>query len=130
MKKLTILIISSTLLSFTSVADAQKPDPVADAKKICHYQAVKKSDYNPEKKASLAIQLPRVPVLAPPWALRFVPSRTRVYLKAQLSVLLPGRQLVVKNNKDKKQVVLGEANYKTEYDNCVRSRGLVPENVR
>ena len=130
MKKFTTLIISSILLSFASVADAQKPDPVADAKKICHYQAVEKSGYDPEKSKSGNTVAKGAGVgAAGGTAVRAIQGKS-LLKGAAIGAAAGAAAGGVKKNQDKKQAVLGEANYKTEYDNCLRSRGLVPENVR
>jgi hypothetical protein len=102
MKLVSALIISSVIFSLSSYTLANANDPIADSKKLCHHQAVEKS----------AIQ-------------------GKSLLKgAAIGAAVGAAAGGAKKNKDKKQAVLGEANYKTEYDNCLRSRGLVPENVR
>lgn len=96
MKLISILILSSTFLSLPTLTLANQNDPVADARKICHYQAVEKSGYDP-KKAS---------------------SSNTVAKGAGVGAAGGG----LKKNRAKKQAVLGESNYKTEYDSCLRSR--------
>jgi len=130
MKTLTSLFISSALLSLSSASFAISPDPVADAKKICHHQAVEKSGYNPEKSNSGNTTAKGAGVgAAGGTAVRAIQGKS-LLKGAAIGAAAGAAAGGVKKNQDKKKAVLGEANYKTEYDSCLRSRGLVPENVR
>ena len=130
MKTLTTLLITSGLISFTSIATAQKPDPIADSKTICHHQAVEKSGFNPNQATSGNTVAKGAGVGAAGGAgVRAIQGKS-LLKGAAIGAGIGAAAGGVKNNRDKKQAVLDEANYKTEYDNCLRSRGLVPENVR
>ena len=130
MKTLTTLAITSILIIFSSIAVAQKPDPIADSKTICHHQAVEKSGFNPNQSTSGNTVAKGAGVGAAGGAgVRAIQGKS--LLKGAVIGAAAGAAAGgVKNNRDKKQAVLDEANYKSEYDNCLRSRGLVPENVR
>lgn len=130
MKTLTSLIISTSLLSFSTASIANKADPVADAKKICHHQAVEKSGFNPEQaKTGNATAKGAGVGAAGGTAVRAIQGKS-LLKGAAIGAAAGAAAGGVKKNKAKKQAVLGEADYKTEYDSCLRSRGLVPENVR
>ena len=136
MRNLNSIFIHSIYLSMASVSiafatePAMKADPVADAKKICHYQAVEKSGYDPDKANSgKTVAKGAGAGAAGGTAVRAIQGKS--LLKGAAVGAAAGAAVGgVKKNKDKKQAVAGEANYKTEYDSCLRSRGLVPENVR
>jgi hypothetical protein len=130
MKTLTTLLITSSMISFNCVAEAQKPDPVADSKTICHHQAVEKSGYNPKQTNSGNTTAKGAGAgAAGGTAVRAIQGKS--LLKGAAIGAAAGAAVGgAKKNKAKKQAVLGEANYKTEYDSCLKSRGLVPENVR
>ena len=130
MKILTTLLITSSLLSFNSVAVAQNTDPIADSKKICHHQAAEKSGYNPESAKSGNTTAKGAGAGAAGGATVRAIQGKSLLKGAAIGAAAGAAAGGVKKNKDKKQAVVGEANYKTEYDNCLRSRGLVPENVR
>ena len=130
MKTLTTLILSASLISFSAVSNANKPDPVADSKKICHHQAVEKSGFNPDQaKTSNAAAKGAGAGAAGGATVRAIQGKS-LLKGAAIGAAVGGAAGGVKKNKAKKQAVLDEANYKTEYDSCLRSRGLVPENVR
>lgn len=130
MKTISTLIISTTLLSLSSVSIAMSPDPVSDAKKICHHQAVEKSGYDPQKSKPSNTTAKGAGVgAAGGTAVRAIQGKSLLKgaaIGAAAGAVAGG----LKNNQDKKKAVLGEANYKTEYDNCLLSRGFVPENVQ
>ena len=130
MKKSTTLIISASLLAFSSVTSAQNADPVADAKTICHHQAVEKSGYDPKKSSSGSTVAKGTGVGAAGGATVRAIQGKSLLKGAAIGAAAGAAAGGVKKNQDKKKAVVGDANYKTEYDNCLRSRGLVPENVR
>ncbi len=130
MKFTPALIISSVLFSLGSYTLATANDPVADSKKLCHYQAVEKSGFDPQKTKSGNTTAKGAGVgAAGGTAVRAIQGKS-LLKGAAIGAAAGAAAGGVKKNKAKKQAVLGEANYKTEYDNCLRSRGLVPENVR
>ena len=123
------LPIASSTLALASDT-AIKADPVADAQKICHYQAVENSGYDPEKANSgKTVAKGAGAGAAGGTAVRAIQGKS-LLKGAAVGAAAGAAAGGVKKNRDKKQAVVGEANYKTEYDNCLRSRGLVPENVR
>ena len=130
MKNSTTLFISAILLAFTSAATAQSSDPVADSKKICHHQAVEKSGYDPKNPNSGNTVAKGTGVGAAGGATVRAIQGKSLLKGAAIGAAAGAAAGGVKKNQDKKKAVLGEANYKTEYDNCLRSRGLVPENIR
>ena len=130
MKNSITLIISASLIAFTAAATAQKTDPVADSKKICHHQAVEKSGYDPQKSKSGSTVAKGTGVGAAGGATVRAIQGKSLLKGAAIGAAAGAAAGGVKKNQDKKKAVTGEANYKTEYDNCLRSRGLVPENVR
>jgi hypothetical protein len=130
MKTLTTLILSTSLISFSTVSIANKPDPVADSKKICHHQAAEKSGFNPEQAKSGNTTAKGAGVGAAGGATVRAIQGKSLLKGAAIGAAAGAAAGGAKKNKAKKEAVLGEANYKTEYDNCLRSRGLVPENVR
>ncbi|GBE08995.1 MAG TPA: hypothetical protein ENG90_07110 [Gammaproteobacteria bacterium] len=130
MKLISILILSSTFLSLPTLTSANQNDPVADARKICHYQAVEKSGYNPEKsKSSNTVAKGAGAGAAGGTAVRAIQGKS-LLKGAAIGAAVGAAGGGLKKNQDKKKAVLGESNYKTEYDSCLRSRGLNPENVR
>ena len=126
MKKFTTLLIASSLLSFTSIATAQKPDPLADSKTICHNQAVEKSGYNTQQAKSGNTVAKGAGVGAAGGAgVRAIQGK--ILLKgAAIGAAAGAAAGGFKKNQDKKKAAISEANYKSEYDNCLRSRDLVP----
>jgi len=130
MKLVPALIISSVIFSLSSYTLANANDPIADSKKLCHHQAVEKSGYDPEKaQGSNTVAKGAGAGAAGGTAVRAIQGKS--LLKGAAIGAAAGAAVGgAKKNKTKKQAVLGEANYKTEYDSCLRSRGLVPENVR
>lgn len=130
MKLISILILSSTFLSLPTLTLANQNDPVADARKICHYQAVEKSGYDPKKASSSNTVAKGAGVgAAGGVAVRALQGKS-LLRGAAIGAGVGAAGGGLKKNRAKKQAVLGESNYKTEYDSCLRSRGLVPENVR
>lgn len=130
MKTLTILLTTFNLLCLTSTATAQKPDPIADSKTICHHQAVEKSGFNPEQsKSGNTVAKGAGAGAAGGATVRAIQGKS-LLKGAAIGAAAGAGAGGLKKNQDKKKAVVGEANYKTEYDNCLRSRGLVPENVR
>jgi len=130
MKLRPALIICTVIFSLSSYTLANANDPIADSKKLCHHQAVEKSGYDPEKaQGSNTVAKGAGVGAAGGTAVRAIQGKS--LLKGAAIGAAAGAAVGgAKKNKTKKQAVLGEANYKTEYDNCLRSRGLVPENVR
>jgi len=130
MKLIPALILSSVLFSLNSLTAAYATDPVADAKKLCHYQAVEKSGYDPKKaKSSNTVAKGAGVGAAGGTAVRAIQGKS-LLKGAAIGAAAGAAGGGLKKNKAKKQAVLGESNYKTEYDSCLRSRGLVPENVK
>jgi len=130
MKLIPTLIISSVIFSLSSYNLATANDPVADSKKLCHHQAVEKSGFDPQKtKSGNTTAKGAGAGAAGGTAVRAIQGKS-LLKGAAIGAAVGAAAGGAKKNKDKKQAVLGEANYKTEYDNCLRSRGLVPENVR
>ena len=126
----TTLVLSSGVLLYSSISIAAKTDPVADAKKICHYQAAEKSGFDPNKqKAGNSTAKKTGAGAAAGTAVRAVQGKS--LLKGAAIGAAAGAAVGgVKKNKSKKQAVLNESHYNSEYENCLRSRGLVPENIR
>ncbi|MGB5223883.1 MAG: glycine zipper domain-containing protein [Arenicellales bacterium] len=130
MKNTTTLIISISLFALSSAATAQTNDPIADSKKICHHQAAEKSGYDPTKSKSGSTVAKGTGVGAAGGATVRAIQGKSLLKGAAIGAAAGAAAGGLKKNQDKKSAVTGEANYKTEYDNCLRSRGLVPENVR
>jgi hypothetical protein len=134
MKNLTTLtmtsIISAALIGISSVANAQTTDPIADSKTICHHQAVEKSGYDPQKSKSGSTVAKGTGVGAAGGATVRAIQGKSLLKGAAVGAAAGAAAGGLKKNQDKKKAVTGEANYKTEYDNCLRARGLVPENIR
>lgn len=130
MKPLTTLLITSSLLSISFVTAAQNTDPIADAKTICHHQAAEKSGYNPQQAKSGNTTAKGAGVGAAGGATVRAIQGKSLLKGAAIGAAAGAAAGGLKKNKDKKQAVLDEANYKSEYDNCLRNRGFVPENVR
>jgi hypothetical protein len=130
MKLIPALIISTVVFSLSSYTLANANDPIADSKKLCHHQAVEKSGFDPQKaKSGNTTAKGAGAGAAGGTAVRAIQGKS--LLKGAAIGAAAGAAVGgAKKNKTKKQAVLGEANYKTEYDNCLRGRGLVPENVR
>ncbi|MFW2438512.1 MAG: hypothetical protein ACN4GR_03985 [Arenicellales bacterium] len=130
MKLLPPLIISTVIISLSLHTLANANDPIADSKKLCHHQAVEKSGYDPEKaQGSNTVAKGAGAGAAGGTAVRAIQGKS--LLKGAAIGAAAGAAVGgAKKNKTKKQAVLGDANYKTEYDNCLRGRGLVPENVQ
>ncbi|MEN8711374.1 MAG: hypothetical protein ABF326_04170 [Arenicellales bacterium] len=130
MNNTTTLIVSISLFALSSAAAAQTNDPIADSKKICHHQAAEKSGYDPTKSKSGSTVAKGTGVgAAGGTAVRAIQGKS-LLKGAAIGAAAGAAAGGLKKNQDKKNAVTGEANYKTEYDNCLRSRGLVPENVR
>jgi len=130
MKTLTTVLLSTSLITLSAASNANKPDPVADSKTICHHQAAEKSGFNPQQaKTGNTTAKGAGAGAAGGTAVRAIQGKS-LLKGAAIGAAVGAAAGGAKKNSDKKQAVLGEANYKTEYDNCLRSRGLVPENVR
>jgi len=130
MKLKSSIIISSAIFSVGSYTLATANDPIADSKKLCHHQAVEKSGYNPEKaKSSNTTAKGAGAGAAGGTAVRAIQGKS-LLKGAAIGAAAGAAAGGVKKNKDKKAAVIGESNYKTEYDSCLRSRGLNPENVK
>ncbi len=130
MNSKSTLLICSILFSLNSLAATNTSDPVADAKKLCHYQAVEKSGYDPQKPASKnTVAKGAGAGAAGGTAVRAIQGKS-LLKGAVIGAGVGAAGGGLKKNQDKKKAVLGESNYKTEYDSCLRSRGLNPENIK
>ncbi|MEA1890486.1 MAG: hypothetical protein U9N50_12000 [Pseudomonadota bacterium] len=130
MKLLPALIFSSVIFSLSSYTLATANDPIADAKKLCHHQAVEKSGYNPEKtKSGNTTAKGAGAGAAGGTAVRAIQGKS-LLKGAAIGAAAGAAAGGIKKNKDKKAAVIGESTYKTEYESCLRSRGLNPENVK
>jgi hypothetical protein len=98
--------------------------------RTCFIQAAEKSGFNPEQAKSGNTTAKGAGVGAAGGATVRAIQGKSLLKGAAIGAAAGAAAGGAKKNKAKKEAVLGEANYKTEYDNCLRSRGLVPENVR
>lgn len=130
MKLLPALIISSVIFSLSSYTLANANDPIDDSKKLCHHQAVEKSGFDPEKaKSSNTVAKGAGAGAVGGTAVRAIQGKS-LLKGAAIGAGVGAAGGGLKKNRDKKQAVLSESHYKSEYENCLRSRGLNPENVR
>jgi hypothetical protein len=115
---------------YSATTLAQKPDPVEDAKTICHHQAVEKSGYNPrEAKSNNTAAKGAAVGAAGGAAVRAIQGKSLVKGAAIGAVAGTGAG-AIKQNKDKKKAVAGEGEYKKAYDSCLESRGFDPGKVQ
>ncbi len=130
MKLIPTLLFSTAIFSMNAFTIASAQDPIADSKKLCHYQAVEKSGYDPQKaKSSNTVAKGAGAGAVGGTAVRALQGKS-LLKGAAIGAGAGAAAGGLKKNKAKKAAVLGESNYKTEYDSCLRSRGLVPENVK
>ena len=129
LKSVIISMISVSLTGISFAANAQATDPIADSKTICHHQAVEKSGYDPQKSKSGSTVAKGTGVGAAGGATVRAIQGKSLLKGAAVGAAAGAAAGGLKKNQDKKKAVTGEANYKTEYDNCLRGRGLVPENI-
>ncbi len=121
----------SLLVTVLAATNAFATDPVEDAKKLCHQEAVEKSGYDPANTPSTGKTVAAGAGIGAAGGAAVRAIQGKSLLKgAAIGAAVGAAAGGLKSNQDKKQAVLNEQNYKTEYDNCLKRRGFVPENVR
>jgi len=130
MKRFSAFLTITAAFSLLSFSSAFAQDKIEDSKKLCHFQAVEKSGFDPTKsKSSNTVAKGAGAGAVGGVAVRAIQGKS--LLKG--AVIGAGAGAAgggLKKNRDKKQAVLAEALYKSEYENCLRKRGLNPENVK
>lgn len=125
--KFTCVTAMFSLISFTT---AMAQDPIGDSKKLCHYQAVEKSGFDPTKgKSSKTVAKGAGAGAAGGTAVRAIQGKS-LLKGAAIGAGVGAAGGGLKKNRDKKQAVLSESLYKSEYENCLRKRGLNPDNIK
>ncbi|MEA1889193.1 MAG: hypothetical protein U9N50_05355, partial [Pseudomonadota bacterium] len=116
------LVFSSTLLA---------TDAVAKAKTECDQQTTNKTGYSPGSPSTGKNTVAKGAAVgaAGGTAARAIGGKSLLKGAGVGAVIGAGAGGLKKNNA-KKKAVLDQANYQTEYDNCLKEKGLVPENVK
>lgn len=130
MKLLPAFLFCTAAFSLSTLASANANDPVADAKKLCQYQASEKSGYNPGKaQGSKTVAKGAGAGAVGGTAVRAIQGKS-LLKGAAIGAGVGAAGGGLKKNRNKKQAVLSESHYKSEYDNCMRKRGFNPDNVK
>jgi hypothetical protein len=123
--------IASFLVTMLTVSSALANDPVEDAKKLCHQEAVEKSGFDPAKAPSTGKTVAAGAGIGAASGAGVRAIQGKSLLKgAAIGAAAGAAAGGLKSNQDKKQAVLDEGSYNTAYEDCLKRRGFKPENVR
>ncbi len=130
MKLLPAFLFCTAAFSLSTNSFAIANDPVADAKKLCQYQASEKSGYKPgNTQDNNTVAKGAGAGAVGGTAVRAIQGKS-LLKGAAIGAGVGAAGGVMKKNRNKKQAVLNESHYKSEYENCMRKRGFKPENVK
>jgi hypothetical protein len=131
MKMSAITTASTLLITMLSLPAALADDPVEDAKKLCQQEAVEKSGYDPAKSPSTGKTVAAGAGIGAAGGATVRAIQGKSLLKgAAIGAAAGAAAGGLKNNRDKKQAVLDEGNYNTSYEDCLKRRGFIPQNVK
>lgn len=123
-----VLFACMAAFSFTNLHAA---DPVETIKAGCSKIATDKTGYDPSKSSSSGSTVAKGAGAGAAGGTVVRAIQGKSLLKgAAIGAAAGAGAGALKSNNDKKKAVLDQDAYETEYNNCLKKNGLVPDNVK